>query len=104
MRANATNRFFRDYAAVELVDKENLTRLAKTLYNTNLASLNAASNLERAFTTVLDQAIVYLQDTIAPEQLDVIVVSLVQTNQRKAKAYVFKNNQDHSSTASIQRV
>ena len=46
MRANATNRFFRDYAAVELVDKENLSRLAKTLYNTNLASLNAASNLE----------------------------------------------------------
>lgn len=60
MRANATNRFFRDYAAVELVDKENLTRLAKTLYNTNLASLNAASNLEKAFSSLLDQAIVYL--------------------------------------------
>ena len=46
----------------------------------------------------------YLQDTIAPEQLDVIVVSLQQINQRKAKAYVFKNTTDHSSSASIQRV
>lgn len=54
MRANASNRFFRDYAAVEIGDKENLSRLAKTLYNTNLASLNAASNLERAFSSVLD--------------------------------------------------
>lgn len=60
MRANATNRFFRDYAAIELVDRENLTRLAKILYNTNLASLNAANNLEQSFTSVLDQSMAYL--------------------------------------------
>ena len=60
MRANASNRYFRDFGGVDLADRENISRLARTLYNTNLASLNAASNLETAFSNVLDQSINYL--------------------------------------------
>ena len=54
MRAHAANRYFRDLGAIEMIDKENLARIAKTLYNTNLASQNASNNLEMAFSSVLD--------------------------------------------------
>lgn len=67
MRANAANRFFREYAGAELFDRENLTRIAKTLYNTNLASQNASNNLEMSFSSVLDQCMNYLQETLQPE-------------------------------------
>jgi hypothetical protein len=101
MRAHASNRYCRNFGGLDLADRENLSRLARTLYNTNLASLNAGNNLEAAFSSVLDQAIIYLQHTIAPEQLDVILVSLMNTNQRHAKAFVFKNNMDSASHQSI---
>lgn len=60
MRANASNRYFRDFGGLDLADRENLSRLARTLYNTNLASMNASSNLDAAFSSVLDQSINYL--------------------------------------------
>lgn len=46
MRAHAANSYFRDFAGTEIDDRDNLNRLAKNLYNTNLSNLNAAINLE----------------------------------------------------------
>lgn len=60
MQANAANRYFRDFSGTEMYDKENLNRLSKLLYNTNLSNLNAAHNLEEAMTNLLEQALTYM--------------------------------------------
>ena len=67
MRANAADRYFRAFAGTEIRYKDYLTGLSKILFNTNLNTQNASHNLEKAMTQVLEQALTYLQESIAPE-------------------------------------
>ena len=79
--------------------------LNKILLNTNLNTQDASQNLEAAMGTVLEKGLTYLQESMGQEPLDALVVSIQQTNERKARAYVFNNRESDGHRAKgIQRV
>jgi len=62
MRANAAQVYFRDFAGAEVRDRERLIALTRTLLETNLNVQDASHHLEEAVTSVLEQALTYLQE------------------------------------------
>ena len=70
-------------------DREYLLTLTRQLLSTNLNGQDSSRLLETALTSVLTQALTYLQQQMAQEQVDLMVCSLAQSNPRKARAYTF---------------
>ena len=60
LRANAADKYYRDFAGAEIRDREAMIQLSKILLATNLNSQDASLNLENAITTVLEQSLTYL--------------------------------------------
>ena len=60
LRANAADKYYRDFAGAEIRDREAMIQLSKVLLETNLNSQDASHNLENAITTVLEQSLTYL--------------------------------------------
>ena len=54
LRANAADKYYRDFAGAEIRDREAMIQLSKILLATNLNSQDASHNLEDAITTVLE--------------------------------------------------
>ena len=80
LRANAADKYYRDFAGAEIRDREAMIQLSKVLLETNLNSQDASHNLENAITTVLEQSLTYLQEQMCHETLDVIIVSIQQAS------------------------
>lgn len=78
MRSNAANQQYRDFNGIKFKDREIMLSLQRQLF-TEGAQLNIQEqnqDLESQFTFVIEQAMTYLQESILPESLDVIVFSI----------------------------
>ena len=105
MRANAADKYYRDFAGAEMKDREAMMQLTRVLLSTNLNTQDANHNLENSIMNVLEQGLTYLQEQMCHEALDVIIVSIQQTATRKARAYVFNNKfVGDQRTKDIQRI
>ena len=91
LRANAAERYYRDFAGAEARDREFMLQLSRCVLKTNLDSVNGSQQLEEGFTEVLERGLGYLQQQMFGETLDVILVTVQATSERKARAYVFNN-------------
>ena len=60
MRANAADKYYRDFAGAEMKDREAMLQLNKLLLATNLNTQDANHNLENSIMNVLEQALTYL--------------------------------------------
>ena len=77
LRANASDRVYRDFSSMESKDRAFLTKqVQKYLLRANLNCQSGSQNLERALQSVIERSAGYLQQTLSPEQLDLTLITV----------------------------
>ena len=76
MRAHAAERVYRDFHGIEIKDRDYMGKLVGKLLKANLNCQEGSENLERALASVIESSMSYLQSTLSPEQLDLLLVTI----------------------------